>query len=230
MLKAIIFDMDGVLIDSHGAHRAAWRSFNEAVNHPVTEQELDFVLDGRKREEILFHFLGELSPEQLQEYGRLKDTFFQQQVDDITVLPGLRPFLEELSRAGVRLGVATSANAQRTKNMLARLQLEEFFQVVVTGTEVDNGKPDPAVFLLTAARLGVSPREVLVIEDAIAGIQGAVMAGMRCLGIADPARATLLQGAGAEFVVSDFTRLSVRDLEEWFAAPIKPVSLARGTP
>ena len=70
MLKAIIFDMDGVLIDSHRAHRAAWRSFHQAINNPITEQDLDFVLDVRKREAVLSHFLGRFRPAALADSGR----------------------------------------------------------------------------------------------------------------------------------------------------------------
>jgi beta-phosphoglucomutase len=224
MLSAVIFDMDGVLIDSHGAHRAAWRSFNEALNNPITEKDLDFVLDGRKREEILFHFLGELSPQKLAEFGRLKDSFLEQQIDEIQPLPGLRVFLQALTEEKIPLAVATSANAQRTKNMLSRLHLEDFFGVIVTGSEVTKGKPDPAVFMLAAERMGVSPAEVLVIEDAVAGVEGALQAGMRCVGIAEGPRIEIMRTAGAELVFRDFTGLSVPWLKKWFSPTLNYAS------
>jgi beta-phosphoglucomutase len=73
MLRGIAFDMDGVIIDSHPAHRSAWKSFLESVGRETSDSELDFILDGRKREEILTHFLGELSPVRMKEYGNRKD-------------------------------------------------------------------------------------------------------------------------------------------------------------
>jgi beta-phosphoglucomutase-like phosphatase (HAD superfamily) len=73
MLRGVVFDMDGVIIDSHPAHRLAWKAFLESVGRETRDEELDFILDGYKRAEILEHFLGKLAPEQIAEYGNRKD-------------------------------------------------------------------------------------------------------------------------------------------------------------
>lgn len=218
MLKAVIFDMDGVLIDSHQAHRIAWRNFNAAISNPVTEGELDFVLDGRKREEILAYFLGKLSEDKMAEYGRLKDSFFQQEIEGIQPLPGLPGFLDDLRRHEVKMAVGTSASQQRTHLMLEKLGLTEYFDAIVTGTEVATGKPDPAVFRLAAGKMGVPAGHALVVEDAVAGVRAAHAAGMRCIAVASNGRSGLLREAGADRVIPDFRGLSVAELGDWFAA------------
>ena len=106
--------MDGVVIDSHPAHRRAWQKFLGTVGREVTEAELDFVLDGRKREEILRYFLGELEPSKIAQYGTLKDEMLQQLGEGLRPLPGIMEFLNSLSHAGMRMALATSAGRTRS--------------------------------------------------------------------------------------------------------------------
>src|SRR5579872_2761127 len=92
-LRGVIFDMDGVIVDSHPAHRKAWRQFLQSLGRDVSDSELDFILDGRKRRDILSHFLGQVSEAELVEYGRRKDEFFQQSAPDVKPIPGVTEFL-----------------------------------------------------------------------------------------------------------------------------------------
>jgi HAD superfamily hydrolase (TIGR01509 family) len=214
MLSGVIFDMDGVLIDSHPAHKMAWRRFLEDVGRDVSDTDLEFVMGGRKRTDILRHFLGELSDDQLAEYGRKKDAHFLAIADSVNTIEGLLPFLGELERLGIKKAVATSASHSRANHMLARLELANHFSAVVTGDDVVNGKPDPAIFQRAAECLQKCPAELLVVEDAVAGIQAAKAAGMKCLGIGTDDRAVALLAAGADYVVADFTRVKCADLQQ----------------
>src|SRR5947208_16730478 len=99
MFKSVIFDMDGVIIDSHPAHREAWRTFLQSLNRTVSDTELDFVLDGRKRAEILRHFLGELPDEQIRELGNRKDYFFRKASLQVKLIPGVVAFLSSVRKA-----------------------------------------------------------------------------------------------------------------------------------
>jgi beta-phosphoglucomutase len=101
MLKGVIFDMDGVLIDSHPVHRQAWTQFLATVGKTVSSQELDFIEEGRRRDDILRHFLGDLPPEVVAEFGLRKDQFFQENFDSIQLIPGIGEFLVELQATGV---------------------------------------------------------------------------------------------------------------------------------
>jgi HAD superfamily hydrolase (TIGR01509 family) len=216
MLRGVVFDMDGVVIDSHPMHRAAWRTFLEALGKTVNDSELDIILDGGKREEILKHFLGKLTKEQIIEYGRLKDEILRNDVTPLEPMTGVVELLESLRAAGTRLALATSATRHRVLRTLEELELSHYFENVVTGDDVAAGKPDPAIYLLAASRMKERPDSLLAVEDAVSGVKAARSAGMRCLGIAHNGRADSLRLAGASPVVEDFRALSFGQLQALF--------------
>jgi len=210
---AVIFDMDGVIIDSHPAHRRAWRLFLETMGKDVSERDLAFILDGHKRNEILRHFLGKLSDAEVVRYGELKDDFFQRAFLEVKPVSGILQFLQHLRLKGKVLGLATSASAGRTFSTLDRMGIRQHFRAIVTAGDVTQGKPDPAVYRLAHQRLHIDSGNVLVFEDAVAGIHAARHAGLRCAGVASPPLAEGLLSAGAEFVVENFTGLSLSRLK-----------------
>jgi beta-phosphoglucomutase len=213
MLKAVIFDMDGVIIDSHPAHREAWRTFLGTVGKGVTDRELDFVLDGRKRGDILRHFLGELSEDEIREYGDLKDSFFRKAALSVKLIPGVVELLDSLRASGIATAVATSASESRCWHVLEQVHLAGEFGVIVTGNDVSKGKPDPSIYRLTCRRLKVKPESALAVEDAISGIQAARGAGLTCIGVASHQSSEKLRSAGAAYVVENFLRLSLTHLK-----------------
>ena len=215
-LQAVVFDMDGVIIDSHPLHRVAWRQFLGNLGKDVDDVTLDFVLDGRTRKDILFHFLGPLTDEQLEEHGHHKDELLSNLDDEVQPIPGVVEFLDGLSEAGIAMALATSASRGRALGTLKELGLAQYFQAIVTADEVVAGKPDPHIYSLAAERLRVAPGNLLAVEDAVSGVRSALAAGMRCAGIAKAARAELLLAAGANPVVPDFRGLSFEQLEAVF--------------
>jgi len=212
MIEGVVFDMDGVLIDSHPVHRMAWSRFLATVGKSVSNEGLGFILEGRRREEILRHFLGDIPESKIAEYGRRKDLFFEENFRHVKLIPGVLKFLETLERAGLEAGVATSASSARTWGTLRRLELDKKFTAVVTGDDVDAGKPDPAVYKLVAQRMNLAPKKLLVLEDAPCGVQAAKCAGMRCIGVSRNGRAEMLRQCGAEFVIPDFLDRSIEKL------------------
>jgi HAD superfamily hydrolase (TIGR01509 family) len=212
MLAGVIFDMDGVLIDSHPVHRRAWRQFLATVGKSVSPDQLDFIEEGRRREEILRHFLGDLPPQVVAEFGQRKDHFFEENFDNVQVIPGIPDFLERLHAAGMPAGIATSASASRTWSTLERLKIGDKFVTVVTGDDVDAGKPDPAVYRLAANRMQLRPETLMVLEDAPSGVQAARSAGMHCIGVASNGKSDMLIQAGAEHIIPDFVNLSVEKI------------------
>ena len=216
ILKGIIFDLDGVIVDSHHAHKSAWLALLHSLGREVSEQELNFVVEGRKRSDILRHFLGDLSEGQQREYGEQKDRIFREHAQDIQTMPGVVGFLDQLRSAGIELAVATSAARTRAEDMLGRLDLRSRFKTVVAGDDVTNGKPDPEVFCLAAQRLGIAADNLIVFEDAVAGVEAAKRAGMRCVAVAANGRASQLRLAGADMVTKDFTCLRVEQLRTIF--------------
>jgi beta-phosphoglucomutase len=216
MLRGIVFDMDGVVIDSHPAHRAAWRSFLETVGRTASDAELDIILDGGKRGEILKYFLGELTPDQIAEYGKRKDELLRNSGSKLEPMLGIVELLEHLLDSGVRLAIATSAGGHRARGNLEELELVRYFDTIVTGDDVKIGKPDPAIYRLAATRMGESPDNLLAVEDAVSGVKAAQSAGMRCAGVARNGRAELLRIAGANPIIEDFRAVSVSQLKAYF--------------
>jgi beta-phosphoglucomutase len=208
--------MDGVVIDSHPAHLAAWKTFLADVGRPTSDEELDVILDGGKRDEILKYFLGELGREEIAQYGKRKDEILRSHGSKLAPMPGVVEFLDCLSNAGVRMALATSASRSRACGTLEALGLMHYFEAVVTGDEVTAGKPDPMIYRLAAALMQEAPNHLLAVEDAVSGVKSAKGAGMRCLGIAHNGRAEALHLAGANPIVNDFRSLSLRSLELLF--------------
>jgi beta-phosphoglucomutase len=217
MFSGIVFDMDGVLIDSHPAHRRAWQQFLRTLGLEASDSKLDFILEGRKRQDILRHFLGDVSEDQLVEFGNRKDEFFEKMEDEVLPVAGVLDFLRELDQTGIPAAVATSASARRTCFTLQRLGIAHHFKTVVTGDDVKEGKPNPAIYDMAARELRVAARDLLVLEDAPRGVEAAIAAGMRCMGVADGSKAQLLRNAGAEHVITDFVGISVQTLSEFLS-------------
>lgn len=224
LLRGIVFDFDGVIVDSHPVHKRAWKKFLESVGRTVSESQLEFVLDGRKREDILRHFLGELEPEQMVEYGLRKERFFRDEAAEVQPIEGFLDFLRDLQRAQVALAIASSASKSRLTFLLDRLKLKPYFEVVITADEVRHGKPDPAVFLRAAQDLGVRPSELLVFEDAVSGVKAATSVGMACIAVSQPERASVLLNAGAIAVVENFHSLSYSKIQSVWSMSHETVS------
>ncbi len=210
-IRAVAFDMDGVLIDSHPAHRAAWRKFLLSLDRHVSDDELSFILEGRTRNEILRHFLGDLSENELAHYGKQKDDLFRSLEHRIEPVPGVIEFVRELNRRGIVSAVATSASEIRTFSTIERLGLAEHFETIITASDVSRGKPDPMVYRVACERMGIPPEDALAFDDAPAGIRAAALAGMRCIGVSSNGRAPQLLQAGAECVIPNFVGLLLEE-------------------
>jgi HAD superfamily hydrolase (TIGR01509 family) len=204
--------MDGVLIDSHPAHRAAWTQFLNMNGCEISAGELNFVLEGHTRNEILRHFFGELSDSDALAYGQQKDEIFRAWEREIAPVPGVLKFVEQLQRDGIAIAIATSASEIRTSSTIERLGLGGRFEAVITASDVQAGKPDPAVYRLACERISIPPSEAVAFDDAPAGVQAAVSARLGCIGVASDGIAAKLVEAGALQVIPDFSEFDVEDL------------------
>ena len=223
MLTNVIFDMDGVVVDSHAAHIRTWKTFLRSFGKSVTDEDLEFVRQGGKKQEILRFFLGELTDERVQAYCHVKDVLFRNEVQGLKTVPGVRELLEDLKRAGVPIALASCGGNARVHDLLSRLQLRDYFSVVVTGDEVTFGKPDPEIFCKAACQMHVHPVESIVFEDSVSGIQGARAAGMKCVGIGDRRATPSLMRAGAAYVLPNFTGLSWINVQKLFALSARSI-------
>ena len=182
----------------------------------VSHEELSFAREGAKREEILRHFLGELTPEQIASYGAEKDKLFQARASELKLIRGFAEFLLQLDAAALPSAVATSGSRARVEQALKAFNIRNRFRAVITAEDVGRGKPDPALFLLAAQGLQVEPSRILVCEDAVAGVAAAKSAGMKCIGIAANGRESMLKQAGADMVVKDFSHTNLHEVSRFF--------------
>jgi beta-phosphoglucomutase family hydrolase len=204
MLKAVIFDLDGVVADSHPLHHSAWKALFAEQGLQLEDHQLDFILAGHPRREILRHYLGELSEERAKTLGMRKDELYQEIAHRLQPMPGLRELLDALDSVGIAKAVATSAAPERTRETLKAFDIVDRFPVVLVGG-VTHPKPAPDIFLLAAENLNVDPRECAVIEDSVAGVQAAKSAGMACVGYTSRERWQSLNKAGADITTDELS-------------------------
>ena len=209
MTEAVIFDMDGVLIDSGVHHRAAWRALLTELGEEPAHPEYWRLTIGRPSEEAVPLLLGRRVPEhEARRLARRKrDLYVDLSRGGVVSVPGVREFVEALSGLGIPRAVGTSASRFDLDRLLAGVGLHRHFDVIVTADDVTLGKPDPEVYELAAARLRIPPEACIVFEDSLVGVEAARRAGMRAVGVTTAHSETELRAAGAERAIADFEGL-----------------------
>lgn len=199
VVRAVLFDLDGTLVDNMPFHIDAWIESARALGREITAATVMRDFAGRRNEEILPALLGRPVPaDELAALADAKEARYRELfAPHVAPVRGTLALLDELAARGVVVGIASAAPKPNRDFVLDRLGLRDRFAVVVGAEEVARGKPAPDLFLLGAERLGVDPRAVLVFEDAHLGVQAAVAAGMRACGVTTGEPAAVLTAAGA---------------------------------
>lgn len=202
--RAVVFDMDGVLVDSGAHHRDAWRAmFQDAGLAPPAE--FWRVTLGRSADEAVALLVSGIDRAEARRLAEVKRAHYTRLARRGTMaVPGVPVFVESLARAGVPRAVATSATRRDLERVLDELGLRRHFEVVVTADDVHWSKPHPEVYLKAAAGLGVEPSACVVFEDSVVGVHAARAAGMRVIGVTSAHTDAELLAAGAERAVRDF--------------------------
>jgi beta-phosphoglucomutase len=183
--RAVLWDLDGTLIDSEREHWHAWRETMAAEGIPVTFEQFASTF-GRRNASFLPEWLGAgASPERVEQVAHAKEACFRRliETEPVTALPGAAAWIERLHERGWLQAIASSAPRLNVDAMLRSAGIGKQIEVIVAAEDVRIGKPDPQVFLLAAQRLGVPPERAIVVEDAVAGIEGARRAGMKSIGV-----------------------------------------------
>lgn len=189
-IKACLFDLDGVLVDTAKYHYLAWRRLAKELGFDFTKEQNES-LKGISRMESLKILLniGGLTLAEVEKMtlAEKKNNWYREYILKMTpdeILPGTVEFLEELRNNGIKIALGSASKNAMT--ILNNIKLVNHFDAIIDGTKTSNAKPNPEVFLLGAKELGVSPSECVVFEDAKAGIEAAINAGMYSVGIGDP--------------------------------------------
>jgi beta-phosphoglucomutase len=186
---AVIFDVDGVLIDSYQAHWRSWQAL--ALQTGVSFAEQDFAASfGRTSRDVIRKHWPELQSEQAVNYlDDRKESLFRDEISmNFPQMPGAVELIDQLHDAGFLLAAGSSAPPANVHLTLDRLDRADAFSAIITGRDVTRGKPDPQVFLLSSQKLNVPPSQCAVIEDAPAGIQAARSAKMLAIALLSTGR------------------------------------------
>ncbi|MDO4782416.1 MAG: beta-phosphoglucomutase [Capnocytophaga felis] len=189
-MKAYIFDLDGVIVDTAKFHFLAWKKIGEEFGFELTH-ELNEQLKGVSRVDSLTKILGwagvSVSSEKFDELATRKNTDYLSYVEKMNendILPGVKTFLEKAKKENI--GIALGSASKNARPILQKLGIISYFDVIVDGNDVTKAKPDPEVFVIAAQKLGVDNEKCVVFEDSEAGIQAAKTAGMKAIGIGSP--------------------------------------------
>jgi beta-phosphoglucomutase len=209
MIKAIIFDLDGVVVDTAIFHYQAWKRLANEMGFDLTPEQNE-QLKGISRLESLDILLdiGGVKIDSEEEKINLatkKNEWYRENILKMKpsdILPGVRHFIVDLKNTHYKIAIGSSSKNAGT--ILEKIGLDSFFDAVVDGTKISKSKPDPEVFLKAAEELNIAPEHCLVFEDAAAGIEAAKQAGMLAIGVGDYANLS-----NADKVIPDFSNINV---------------------
>jgi beta-phosphoglucomutase len=212
---AFIFDIDGTLVDSMDAHTQAWLRFLEQKGARLDNPDARRLFVGRTTRDILIQVFGDgLSGPEIAALTEEKESLYRQlYMPKLVPLPGLLDFLERSRALGIPLAVASSAHKPNIDYTLDGLGIRAYFKEIVGEEQVEHPKPDPEIYQVTAARLGVPPSRCIVFEDSAVGIRAALGAGARVIGVATTLEAEALRrDFPLQAVIRDYTEVKLGDL------------------
>jgi beta-phosphoglucomutase len=219
MKYAFLFDMDGVIVDSNPVHKIALKQFCQQHGHDLTEEQLREKIYGRTNKDWIPNVFGAISKELARQYADEKEALFRELYrKDIAPLAGLLNFLDQSEQLGVPKAIATSAPRENVDFTLSLTGTEKYFSTILDESFVTKGKPDPEIYLKTAAALGVNPAQCIVFEDSLSGVQAGKAAGCKVVGIATTHTAEELRET--DLVIRDFTEITVGALLDRLKQPV----------
>lgn len=218
MLAAILFDLDGTLVDTDPAHFCTWQTLlREDCAFDIDLDYYHRYFNGRTNAEIIGDILPHLAAAERQQLADKKEARFRAAADRLQPVAGLLTFLNGIRAAGLKVATVTNAPRANAEFLLAALQLTSAFDTVVLAEEAAAGKPDPAPYQLALSRLGLSPETAIAFEDSPSGVRAAVAAGIITIGITTTRSPADLQAAGARATRDDF---SEPGLLNWLQATV----------
>lgn len=214
MIKAVIFDMDGTVVETTMTHDfPVWtellKDYGVLLSLSVFQNFL-----GKKASEILRQFVPNITEEQIETSLQKRDVLLSKSINEkgLKTTSGLTGFVQRLQKNGCKVALATGAGRKKVNIIFQHISLQKYFPVIITADDVEKGKPHPDLFLQAAEKLGVNPEDCLVIEDANNGIEAARRAGMKCIVITTTHKKEEL--TTADKIIDSFDDLEAEDLEK----------------
>ncbi|MGA2231858.1 MAG: HAD family phosphatase [Tepidisphaeraceae bacterium] len=206
---AVLFDMDGTLIDNVPLHQAVWREFTAQHQLHLSDQQLSYTV-GRKAAEAIHHFWPLATPDEVASLLSQRQELYRARLaasDLVKPVAGVEEYLTRLSDMGVHRVLATDAPRANVDAVFRKFPFAHFFEEVITSDLVRHGKPHPEIFLKAANAVSAAPANCLVAEDSLAGVTAAKAAGCVCLGLTTTQTQAELLREGADYVAPDFLTL-----------------------
>jgi beta-phosphoglucomutase len=206
--EAVIFDMDGTLVDNMKIHDQVWLSLFEKYELGVTEERYHANGHGNMRE-MITRFFGEgLSDEEIQFYGQEKETLYRQlYAPHLNEVNGVSQFLQKLKLHNIKIGLATLSDATNIQFILNGLDIRSYFDFVIGGHQITKGKPNPEIFHKSLEGLSVNAEKSIIFEDSISGIKGGIAAGIDVIGITTTFDKDFCLSLGCLAAIGDYQEL-----------------------
>jgi beta-phosphoglucomutase len=211
---AVIFDMDGVIVDSNPAHKEAINEFCKQHDIVLDEEKFRTHVNGRQnRDWIPAVFGSEMAKEEILKLAEEKEKLFRKVYEPtITPLPGLENFLNKLKERGIPVAIATSAPVENVNFTLERTGLRKYFETILDDRNVSKGKPHPDIYIKTVEALKYPASECIVFEDSLAGVESAKGAGCKVVGVLTTHTKEELKQT--DYTIRDFNEISIEILEK----------------
>ncbi|MFA5848989.1 MAG: hypothetical protein A2X18_03855 [Bacteroidetes bacterium GWF2_40_14] len=218
MVYAIIFDMDGVVIDSNPYHKIGWTRFFNKKGVEVNDEIFKNLIFGTTGDEALKILLQkDLTQEEIDNYSYEIDEEYRniiRQLSCVSPVTGLVDFLKSIKLSGHKIALATSAPSENVDLILKKLGIYEFFDLIVDKTQILRGKPNPEIYNTTVSKLSVDKGNCVVFEDSISGIMSASGAGITVIGVETSHSSDELIQAGASLTICDFSGMTIALMTE----------------
>jgi HAD superfamily hydrolase (TIGR01509 family) len=225
---AVIFDMDGVLVDSNPYHLAKWVEFLDRRKISYKKEELPELILGMRNDTAFRHFLGpDMTPEESHQLSEeIEETFRRVFKPHARPLPGLDALIKECYAAGIPMAVASSAMRINIEFVVDELGYRPYFRTMVSGDEVTHPKPDPEIYLRAADHLGIDPANAVAFEDSYVGIGAVKNAGIKCVAIASTFPIERIEPL-ADLAIPSFEDINLEKLRALFVPEGESSSVAR---
>jgi beta-phosphoglucomutase len=214
LIKACIFDLDGVIVDTARYHYLAWKRLAKELGVDLTLEDNERLkgVSRMRSLEIILELGGiSLSDQEKERLANKKNTWFVDYIERMApeeIYPGVRSLMKDIRQQGIKLALASSS--KNAKTVIRLLHIHDEFDAIVDGTMITHTKPHPEIFLMAAGKLGVEPGSCVVFEDAEAGIAAAIAAGMKCVGVGSPVLlkdANRIVSSTSDFKASELNQL-----------------------
>ena len=210
MLAAILFDLDGTIVNTDPIHYQVWQNILFEYNVEINEEIYKSNISGRLNPNIIQDLLPHLSAEETEQFAEEKEARFRNQASLLEPINGFTQLLEWSEKHHLKRALVTNAPRLNAYFMLENLQIKEAFDIIILAGEEKAAKPDPTPYKVALERLGVNAQQAIAIEDSASGIRSAITAGIRTFGMASTQTPQALKEFGAFMAISDFA-----DLQLW---------------